>query len=120
MGGEGFAFTSDVSRQEDVLRMVQETRERFSGVDILVNNAGMIGPVRFVEDADDHSWRRTLDVNLNGAFFFAKAVVPMMRDQGGGKIINIVSGLGRMPFPKFCAYSVSKAGLIQFTWSAIR
>ena len=117
MEGESFVFTGDVSRPEDVSRMVRETRERFSSIDILVNNAGMIGPMRFMEDAEERSWRKTLDVNLNGAFFFAKAVVPLMRDQGGGKIINIVSGLGRMPFPKLCAYSVSKAGLIQLTLS---
>ena len=117
MQGESFVFTGDVSKPEDVSRMVRETQERFSSIDILVNNAGIIGPVRFVEDSDDRSWRKTLDVNLNGAFFFAKSVVPLMKEKGGGKIINIVSGLGRMPFPRFCAYSVSKAGLIQLTLS---
>lgn len=117
MEGESFVFAGDVSKPENVSRMVRQTQERFSRIDILVNNAGIIGPVRFMEDAGERSWRRTLDVNLNGAFLFAKAVVPVMRDQGGGKIINIVSGLGRMPFPKFCAYSVSKAGLIQLTLS---
>jgi NAD(P)-dependent dehydrogenase (short-subunit alcohol dehydrogenase family) len=117
MEGETFAFTGDVSKPEDVSRMIGETRERFSGMDILVNNAGIIGPVRFLEDTDDRSWRRTLGVNLNGAFYFAKAVIPVMRKQGWGKIINIVSGLGHMPFPRFCAYSVSKAGLIQLTLS---
>jgi NAD(P)-dependent dehydrogenase (short-subunit alcohol dehydrogenase family) len=117
MEGETLVFTGDVSKPEDVSRMIGETRERFSGMDILVNNAGIIGPVRFLEDTDDRSWRRTLGVNLNGAFYFAKAVIPVMRKQGWGKIINIVSGLGRMPFPRFCAYSVSKAGLIQLTLS---
>jgi 3-oxoacyl-[acyl-carrier protein] reductase len=117
MEGESFVFTGDVSKPKDVSRMVQGTKERFSSIDILVNNAGIIGPVRFIEDADDSSWRKTLDVNLKGAFLFAKAVVPAMREQGAGKIINMVSGLGRMPFPKFCAYSVSKAGLIQLTLS---
>jgi len=117
MEGESFVFPGNVSKPKDVSRMVQGTKKRFSRIDILVNNAGIIGPVRFIEDADDRSWRKTLDVNLNGAFLFAKAVAPVMREQGGGKIINIVSGLGRMPFPKFCAYSVSKAGLIQLTLS---
>jgi NAD(P)-dependent dehydrogenase (short-subunit alcohol dehydrogenase family) len=117
MEGETFVFTGDVSKPEDVSRMIREIRERFSSMDILVNNAGIIGPVRFLEDADDRSWRKTIDVNLNGAFYFARAVIPLMREQGGGKIINIVSGLGRMPFPRFCAYSVSKAGLIQLTLS---
>jgi len=117
MKGENIVFAGDVSNQQDVARMVRKTKERFSGIDILVNNAGVIGPVRFVEDADDQSWLKTLDINLNGAFFFSKSVIPVMVEKGGGKIINIVSGLGRMPFPRFCAYSVSKAGLIQLTLS---
>lgn len=117
MEGETFVFTGDVSKAKDVSHMVRETRKRFSSIDILVNNAGIIGPVRFLEDADYRSWRKTLDINLNGAFYFAKAVIPAMRTRDGGKIINIVSGLGRMPFPRFCAYSISKAGLIQFTLS---
>lgn len=117
MKGECFVFKGDVSEPEDVSRMVRETRKRFSSIDILVNNAGIIGPVRFMEDADKRSWRKTLDVNLNGASLFAKAVTPVMKESGGGKIINIVSGLGRMPFPRFCAYAVSKAGLIQLTLS---
>lgn len=117
MLGECFVFEGDVSKAEDARRMVRETKERFSSIDILVNNAGIIGPARFVEDADDRSWRETIDINLNGSFFFSKSVVPVMKEQGGGKIVNIVSGLGRMPFPKFCAYGVSKAGLIQLTLS---
>ncbi len=112
-----FVFKGDVSKPEDARRIVRETRERLSSIDILVHNAAIIGPVRFVEDADDRSWRETIDINLNAAFFFTKLVVPVMKEKGRGKIVNIVSGLGRMPFPRFCAYSVSKAGLIQLTLS---
>jgi 3-oxoacyl-[acyl-carrier protein] reductase len=117
MQADCFVFKGDVSKQQDVRRMVRETTERFSNIDILVNNAAIIGPVRFIEDADDRSWRETIDTNLNGAFFFTKSVVPVMKEQGRGKIVNIVSGLGRMPFPRLCAYSVSKAGLIQLALS---
>jgi 3-oxoacyl-[acyl-carrier protein] reductase len=97
--------------------MARQTLERFSGVDVLVNNAAVIGPSRFLEDADFEAWEKTIDINLNGAFFCARAVVPAMARQGGGKIISISSGLGQMPFPRFCAYSVSKAGIIQLTRS---
>jgi 3-oxoacyl-[acyl-carrier protein] reductase len=114
---EIFVFKGDVSKGEDAWRMVQETNDRFSGIDILVNNAGIVGPVRFAEDSDERSWRETIDINLNGAYFFTRFAVPLMKERCGGKIINIVSGLGRMPFPRFCAYSVSKAGMIQFTLS---
>jgi 3-oxoacyl-[acyl-carrier protein] reductase len=107
----------DVSDIEAVNMAVEKTLERFGQIDVLVNNAAVIGPARFLEDSDPRSWDLTLDVNLNGAAHFIRAVLPAMEEQGGGKIINIVSGLGRMPYPRFCAYAVSKAGLIQLTRS---
>lgn len=116
-GGTCFVSRGDVSRQDDVTRTVKRTAERFSTVDVLINNAAIIGPVRFWEDADPKAWDKTMAINLNGAFLCARAVLPFMIQNRGGKIINIASGLGQMPFPKFCAYSVSKAGIIQLTRS---
>ena len=84
-------------------------------MDILVNNAGIIGPADFMKEADHKSWIRTIDINLNGAYLCCRAVIADMVRQKGGKIINITSGLGERPFPRFCAYGVSKAGLIQLT-----
>jgi NAD(P)-dependent dehydrogenase (short-subunit alcohol dehydrogenase family) len=97
--------------------MAEETVRRFSLVNILVNNAAVVGPPRFLEDAHIESWRETIDINLTGAFLCSRAVLPGMVRQGGGKIINIASGLGEMPFPRFCTYAVSKAGIIQLTRS---
>jgi len=118
-GGPGrvAARAGDVSREHDVSETVNETLERFAGVDILVNNAGIIGPPRFLEDADIESWNTTIGTNLGGFFLLARAVIPHMVEKRKGKIINIVSGLGEMPFPRFCAYAASKAGGIQFTRS---
>lgn len=115
--GRVIARAGDVSDEHDVSETVNETFERFQGVDILVNNAGIIGPPRFLEDADIASWNRTIGVNLGGFFLFARAVLPHMIENRRGKIINIISGLGEMPFPRFCAYAVSKAGGIQLTRS---
>ena len=117
LGGTCLVFEGDVSRPDDVVRLIRQTEKYFRTVDILVNNAAVIGPVRFPEDADFESWKRTLDINLNGPFYCIRTVLPLMRRKGSGKILNIVSGLGRMPFPRFCAYSVSKAGMIQLTRS---
>lgn len=117
LGGTCQIFPGDVSLESDVSRMVKATLESFGRVDILVNNAAVIGPVRFLEDADTTAWRQTLGVNLDGACFCARQLVPHMLEQGAGKIINIASGLGEMPFPRFCAYGVSKAGIIQLTRS---
>jgi NAD(P)-dependent dehydrogenase (short-subunit alcohol dehydrogenase family) len=116
-GGVSAFYTGDVSRQEDVLDMVGETKRLFSRIDVLVNNAAVIGPVKFLGDTDVQRWKMTLDTNLNGVFLCSWFVAPVMYETGGGKIINISSGLGQMPFPRFCAYATSKAGVIQFTRS---
>ena len=116
-GGEGIAFLGDVSREDDVFRMLEQCINRFSTVDILVNNAAIIGPARFLDDADFKAWRETIDINLHGAFLCSHAVLPLMAARGSGKIINVSSGLGQMPYPRFCAYAVSKAGIIQLTRS---
>ena len=117
LGGEIVVLQGDVSSERDVRRLMDKTLKHFSGIDILVNNAAVIGPVRFMEDADSASWKETVAVNLHGPFFCCRAVVPVMREKGGGRIINIASGLGQMPFPRFCAYAVTKAGIIQLTRS---
>ncbi|MBW1781786.1 MAG: SDR family oxidoreductase [Deltaproteobacteria bacterium] len=116
-GGECLPVKGDVSRERDVRSMVDQALERFSRIDILVNNGAVIGPARFLEDAEPPAWKKTLAVNLTGPYLCSREVVPIMGRQGAGKIINIASGLGQMPFPRFCAYAVSKAGLIQLTRS---
>jgi len=115
--GRFLLLQGDVSNTGTVDAAVSKTMEQFGRIDALVNNAAIIGPASFLEEGDPRSWNDTLDVNLNGAVHFIRAVLPAMKEQQGGKIINIVSGLGRMPYPRFCAYAVSKAGLIQLTRS---
>lgn len=116
-GGEIMVHAGDVSREKDVAEMVGQTRKHFDLIDILVNNAGIIGPANFAKDTDAKNWLKTLDTNLNGAFYCCRAVLPDMAERKSGKIINVTSGLGERPFPRFCAYGVSKAGLIQLTRS---
>jgi NAD(P)-dependent dehydrogenase (short-subunit alcohol dehydrogenase family) len=115
--GKIITHAGDVSNENDVSETVEKTLAYFQGIDILVNNAGIIGPPRFLEDTDVTNWNVTIGVNLGGFFLFTRAVLPHMVEKRRGKIINIVSGLGEMPFPRFCAYSVSKAGGIQLTRS---
>ena len=116
-GGTSLTVAGDISNEDDVSRMVSETIRHYSGIDILVNNAAVIGPARFLQDTGVARWEQTINTNLKGAFLAVRSVLPHMIARGGGKIINIASGLGQMPFPRFCAYSVSKAGLIQLTRS---
>jgi len=81
----------------------------------LVNNAAVVGPVGPLASADPGQWRDAVDTNLFGAFSAARAVLSEMRKSGVGTILNLVSGMGLRVFPRFSAYSVSKAALIHLT-----
>jgi len=89
---------------------------RFGRVDILVNNAGKGAPKPILEQTDA-DWLASLELNLLSAVRLARACVPMMRAQGGGRIINISSRVGRQPDPYFAPYAAAKAALINFTKS---
>jgi 3-oxoacyl-[acyl-carrier protein] reductase len=116
-GGEGHYCEGDVSNPDEVSRGTEEAVREYGGLDILVNNAAVIGPARFLEDADEAAWQKTINTSLYGAFLCSRAAGRVMKERGSGKIINISSGLGQMAYPRFCAYAVSKAGLIQMTRS---
>lgn len=104
----------DVSRPEDVERMVARVDESFGRVDVLVNNAGMpmVAPS---EELDLASWQRTLDTNLTGSFLCAQAAGRVMLRQGSGCIINIASLTSFLGFPGRLAYSATKSALLGLT-----
>jgi 3-oxoacyl-[acyl-carrier protein] reductase len=106
-GGGGVAVHADVSQPEDVDRLVKMTLENYENVDILINNAG-IGGFGPIHAHDVALWNRIMDVNLRGAFLMARAVLPLMRNQGSGHIINISSESGLDYYPGNGAYGVSK------------
>lgn len=90
--------------------MVAEVLEAFGRVDILVNNAGVFRTVP-VEETTEAIWDEQLDLNLKGAFFCVKALLPEFRRNGGGKVINVTSIAGVGAFPNCPAYCASKGGL---------
>jgi NAD(P)-dependent dehydrogenase (short-subunit alcohol dehydrogenase family) len=108
---------TDVSKEEDVARMVNQTVKQFNTIDILVNNAGINLPFRSVVDLTLKEWEQILAVNLTGAFLATKAVLPIMMERKSGKIINISSIGGRKGGAGRGPYRASKAGLINFTES---
>jgi 3-oxoacyl-[acyl-carrier protein] reductase len=114
-GGRAIASTVDVSSPEAVQRMVEGCVEAFGRLDILVINAGVGAEGASVEESDIQRWRRTLDVNLFGAYLCAKAAIPALRRSGGGKIITIGSGLGHRGLPQISDYACAKAGLWMLT-----
>ena len=116
-GSEGMIVQADVSKWEDVQRMVEEVVNHFGRIDILVNNAGVLSKVWPIEEISDEEWDRVLNINLKGTFYCCRAVVPIMKRQGGGKIVNISSIAGKMGGYVGCHYAASKAGVIGLTFA---
>ena len=113
-GVPGMALACDVRSDTSVQDAVSATLERFGRVDVLVNNAGVLGEA-LIEDADSATWTFVLDVNVTGTFRTCKAVLPAMRQQGGGRIINAASFAAVVPSIGSAAYAASKAAVVQFT-----
>lgn len=108
--GEALAVQADVSREEDVSRLVKTTLQVFGTVDILVNNAGIFEGDHFHE-LDPATWDLNLAVNLRGPFLTMRAVIPIMRDKRSGQIINISSESALNYYEGDSAYGVSKHAL---------
>ena len=108
---------ADVSDPNQVDNFIAEALEHLGGLDVLVNNAGISGPTARVEDVLDEDWSRTLAVNLNGQFYCTRRVVPHLRANGGGSIVNISSTAGLFGYPFRTPYAASKWAVIGFTKS---
>jgi NAD(P)-dependent dehydrogenase (short-subunit alcohol dehydrogenase family) len=119
---DGVGVTVDVSDEEQVARMVDETSERCGRVDILVNNAGLYASLTmrpFTEIPVDE-WRQVMDVNVLSMFLTCRAVVPKMREQGGGRIVNISSGTPFRGVPFLLHYVTSKGAIVALTRALAR
>ena len=105
----------DVSQWDQVQEAVARVLEAFGRVDILINNAGIIQPVAPAHRVDPQAWAYNVDVNLKGAFFMARAVLPHMVEQKRGVIVNVSSGAAHHVITSWSAYCAAKAGLYHFT-----
>jgi len=115
LGGVGLVV--DVSDESQVERMVEDVIERCGRIDILVNNAGLYASLEmrpFTEIPIDE-WRRVMDVNVLSMFLTCRAVVPRMREQGGGRIVNISSGTPFRGVPFLLHYVTSKGAIVALT-----
>jgi NAD(P)-dependent dehydrogenase (short-subunit alcohol dehydrogenase family) len=108
---------ADVSSEGDVQRLADELVERHGGVDILVNNAGLYASLamRPFTEIPLEEWRRVMDVNVASMFLTCRALVPAMRERGGGKIVNISSGTAFRGVPFLLHYVASKGAIVSFT-----
>lgn len=113
-GRKSMALASHIAKIEDSRNLVERVKSEWGRIDILVNNAGTnpyYGPIL---DAEEWAWDVTMNVNLKGPFLLSQLVARVMREQGGGSIINIASIAGIIP-SELNIYSVTKAGLIMLT-----
>ena len=114
-GAEAIAVRTDVTSQIGTGRLARRAVERFGRIDVLVNNAGISGPVGPLQSNDVAEWVDTINVNLTGTFLVCRAVVPVMLEQGGGRIINL-SGAGvANAWSNMSAYCASKAAVVRMT-----
>ena len=114
-GGKVLCFQTDVSDEDQVNQMAQETIATLGTIDILANVVGIAGPTKDVWEITLAEWKRTLAVNLDSHFLCCKAVLPEMIKRRYGKIINFSSGTGKQPLSHRAPYATSKMGIIGFT-----
>lgn len=122
IGVKALGINTDISKEEDCLRMAQETVKEFGKIDILVNNAAAYADLTrcpFYEIKLDE-WDKAMSVNVKGIFLCIRAVFPYMKKQGSGKIINITSNTVHMGMPNFLHYVTSKGAIIAMTRSLAR
>lgn len=117
LGGGTIAVTVDIADWSSVQAAMKDTEERLGPVDILVNSAGIAGLISTLEDYPIDEWLRVINIDLNGAFYVNKVVVPGMRERNYGRIVNIASIAGKEGNPAASAYSAAKAGVIGLTKS---
>lgn len=114
-GGEALAIAAHTGKKDTLKALVDKTVEAYGKVDILVNNAATNPHFGALLDAEDSMWQKTIEVNLMGNFWLCQNVVPMMRENGGGSIINVASINGIRPGSMQGIYSASKAAVISLT-----
>jgi NAD(P)-dependent dehydrogenase (short-subunit alcohol dehydrogenase family) len=116
IGNTAQAVSGDITRNEDIKRLVETTVNTYGRVDILINNAGVFtgAPVHEMQDSD---WDATLNINLTGVFKLTREVLPHMMQQQSGSLIHISSILGLVATPNVAAYNTSKGALNQFSRS---
>ncbi len=113
-GGAVHSSVKDVSSEEDWERCIAEARDAFSKLDVLVNNAGF-SHVGIITEYPAEDWKTLHETQLFGTFLGIKHSIPLLREGGGGAIVNVASSMGLMGFPHIPAYSAAKGGVIALT-----
>jgi len=113
-GQDALFIECDVSNTADIRSLVQATVKHFGGVEVIINNAG-VSEFTPPEELDVDCWDRIINTNLRSAFLLTREVAPLMRENGGGAVVNIASTRAIMSEPSSEAYAASKGGLLALT-----
>jgi NAD(P)-dependent dehydrogenase (short-subunit alcohol dehydrogenase family) len=113
-GVNAAALQGNVAHRDDVQKLFRAVEAQFGRLDILVNNAGMFFPAKF-EELTEEQWDRIMNTNLKSQFLCSQTAAPLLKKSGRGRIINLSSLGGLLPWPGFTHYCVSKAGSIMLT-----
>ncbi|MBE7211670.1 MAG: SDR family oxidoreductase [Gluconacetobacter diazotrophicus] len=113
-GGDALAVAADVSRRDDLRRLVDAARERFGRLDVLVSNAGT-GPISPLDALRVEEWERMVDINLKGVLYGVAAALPVFRAQGSGHFVHLASTAALRTVPNQAVYSATKAAVRAFT-----
>ena len=113
-GGTAVAIAADVSNEDDIVRVVETAKESFGGIDVVFNNAGIIRRTTAVETTVEE-WDRVFGVNVRAMFLMCKHVVPIMKANGGGSIVNTGSGWGLKGGGQAISYCASKGAVVNMT-----
>ena len=117
-GGHAKIFGADVSKPEEVEKLVRFTIDTYGTIDILINNAGTLVDRCTIENMEENLWNKVMDINLKSVFLCSHAVIPVMKAKGFGRIINVTSIAARNGGgPGAGHYSSAKAGVLTFTKS---
>ncbi len=109
-------YQADITKEEDVIEMITKVAKDFGRIDVLVNNAGTnVSGISWKQDLED--WNKSIAINLTGPFLAIKYVLPFMRKQEFGRVINMSSVVAQMGFPGTSAYAAAKSGLFGMTKS---
>ncbi|MFX0062753.1 MAG: SDR family NAD(P)-dependent oxidoreductase [Candidatus Hermodarchaeota archaeon] len=110
-----FGMTTHIAKTDQIKTLVAKINEKFGQIDILINNVGMNLFTPTVSEAEEGAWRKIIDTNLTGTFLVCKEVIPIMKKQNGGKIVNISSLAGQRAAPAMGIYGIAKAGIDMLT-----
>ena len=117
LGRKSLAVPAHIGHMDELQPLVDKVVAEFGRIDILVNDAGISPVMDSVLELEERAWDSIINLNMKGLFFLSQAVARVMKEKGGGTIINVSSIFGEKPYPGLSAYSISKAGIIMITKS---